>query len=53
MINAIPYTRSTNLASKIVRVKYRRYLKMVMGSWSFRNSSSLYLKSARANLKII
>lgn len=41
------------LQSRIVRVKYRRYLKRVVESCSFKNSSSLYLKSERAKRNMI
>lgn len=41
------------LESRIVRVKYRRYLKRVVESCSFKNSSSLYLKSERAKRNMI
>lgn len=41
------------LESRIVRVKYLRYLKMAVESCNFKNSSSLYLKSARAKRNMI
>lgn len=41
------------LESRIVRVKCLRYLKRVVESCSFKNSSSLYLKSERANRNMI
>lgn len=41
------------LESRIVRVKYLRYLKRVVESCSFKNSSSLYLKSERAKRNMI
>lgn len=41
------------LESRIVRVKYRRYLKRVVESCSFKNSSSLYLKSESAKRNMI
>lgn len=45
-------TPRTHRASRIVRVKYRRYLNMDIESCNFRISSSLYLKSARAKRKM-
>lgn len=41
------------LESRTVRVKHLRYLKMAVDSCSFRNSSSLYLKRARAKRNMI
>lgn len=49
----VGFIKTLHLASRIVRVKYRRYLKMDMGSCNFKNSSSLHLKRARAKRKMI